>query len=302
MRSERAGSRPERVATARRLACLAVAAGLALAGCTSGTTPPPAASAPAERLPRPEKTVVVVFENKQYSRIIDNPQAPYINQLAKGGASFTRMIANSPASQPNYYQMFSGGNQGRTDNNCYPDKVDAPNLGRALLDKNLGFAGYSEGLPQEGSDACTSGNYARKHNPWAGFANLPPSTNKPFSAFPGDFSTLPTVSFVVPDLCNDMHNEDQGCTIGVGDSWLKANLDAYAQWAMNHNSLLVVIFDEGTREDARIPLVFHGPMVKPGSYSQLLNHYGVLRTLEDMYALPHSGNAASAAPISGIWQ
>jgi serine/threonine protein kinase len=43
-----------------------------------------------------------------------------------------------------------------------------------------------------------SGNYTRGHNPWAYFKNVPPSLNMPFSAFPSDFTKLPTVSIVVP--------------------------------------------------------------------------------------------------------
>ena len=43
----------------------------------------------------------------------------------------------------------------------------------------------------------------------------PASANQPFSAFPGDFTRLPTLSFVVPDLCNDVHD----CSTATGDTW-----------------------------------------------------------------------------------
>lgn len=46
----------------------------------------------------------------------------------------------------------------------------------------------------------------RRNNPWVDFANLPPSVNWPFDAMLTDYADLPTVSFAVPDLCNDMCN------------------------------------------------------------------------------------------------
>jgi acid phosphatase len=35
--------------------------------------------------------------------------------------------------------------------------------------------------------------------------------------------------------------------------------------------------------------------------SQNINHYNVLRTIEDMYGLAPLGKAASATPITSIW-
>jgi hypothetical protein len=37
------------------------------------------------------------------------------------------------------------------------------------------------------------------------------------------------------------------------------------------------------------------------SSSTTCNHYNLLRTLEDMHGTAHAGNAANAAPITGIW-
>src|SRR5436309_5444070 len=42
-------------------------------------------------------------------------------------------------------------------------------------------------------------------------------------------------------------------------------------------------------------------MVKPGQYNEYLDHFGVLRTIEDMYGLPHAGASATATPISDIF-
>jgi acid phosphatase len=43
-------------------------------------------------------------------------------------------------------------------------------------------------------------------------------------------------------------------------------------------------------------------MVKPGRYAGRITHYNVLRTLEDMYGLPHTGHAGSVPPITDCWR
>jgi len=256
-----------------------------------------AATSRAQPLVPPDHVVIVVEENKAYSQIIGSSAAPYINGLVPQGALFTQSFGITHPSQPNYIAFFAGSTLGVTDNSC-PHTFSAPNLGSELLGAGLTFAGYSQGLPSTGSTVCTSGSYMRKHNPWVNFTNVPSSANKPFTSFPSTFTSLPTLSIVVPDQANDMHDG----SITQGDTWLRQNLDAYVQWAKTHNSLFILTFDED--DDAhgnQIATIFVGPMVRPGRYGTRIDHYNVLRTLEDLYGLPHAGNAASAAPIVDIW-
>ncbi|MFD7182699.1 alkaline phosphatase family protein [Streptomyces sp. NPDC059904] len=251
-------------------------------------------------VPTPDHTVVVVFENHAYNQVIGSSSAPYINSLKTNGASLSASYALTHPSQPNYFALFSGATQGITDDSCYtPGFSSQPNLASELIAAGKTWGSYNEGLPSQGSTTCSSGDYARKHNPWFGFSNVPTSTAKTFAQFPSDYSTLPQVSFVVPDLCSDMHD----CSVSTGDTWLKNNLSAYATWAKTHNSLLVVTFDEDNRlAGNKIPTVFYGQQVTPGATSATTyNHYDVLRTIEDMHGLPHAGNAASGKDITGIW-
>jgi hypothetical protein len=249
-------------------------------------------------VPTPDHVVVVVEENQSYSDIIGNSAAPYINSLAAGGALFTNSFAITHPSQPNYLALFSGSTQGVTDDNaCGP--FSGPDLGSALAAAGRTFGGYSEDLPSTGSTVLTSGAYARKHNPWSDFSDVPPSENMPFTSFPTNYASLPTVSFVVPNLNNDMHDG----TINQGDAWLQTNIGAYATWAKTHNSLLIVTWDEDDGSQSnQIPTIFYGQPVKPGNYSEYVDHYGVLRTLEDMYGLSHMNNTAGATPITDAWQ
>jgi phosphatidylinositol-3-phosphatase len=272
-----------------------------------------AAGAAAERVakrpgepPRPDHVVIVIEENKTYAQIIGSTAAPYINRLANDGALFTNAYAISHPSQPNYLALFSGSTHDVPDNRC-PLRLSGENLASALAKKSLSFGIYSESMPSAGFEGCASAMnyYARKHNPavnWQG-VNVAPSANLPFDRFPSDFSRLPTVSMVIPNQTNDMHDgASLAAAIAQGDSWLASHLDAYVQWARTHNSLLVLTWDEDDDSaDNHIATVFAGAMVKRGKYGGRIDHYSVLRTLADMYGLQAPGKAAQAAPVGGIW-
>jgi len=278
---------------------LAVGVGLLSASSTLGGSPP--------HLPRPDHIVMVIEENHSYCQIIDSPDALYINSLAARGAVFTQSFGVTYPSQPNYLALFSGSMQGITDNSC-PHTFTTPNLGHALLAAGLTFAGYSEDLPSVSSLICHVGLYVRKHNPWVNWQDsvtngLPATANLPMMNFPTDFTKLPTVSVIVPNQVNDMHHGKDPEAIQTGDHWLQEHLDAYVQWAQQHNSLLIVTWDEDNKkENNRIATLFVGPMVQAGRYDQRITHENVLRTTEDLYGLSHASSSADAAPITQIWK
>jgi len=258
----------------------------------------PRESEPAALFPRPDHTVVVIMENHQYSEVIGNPTAPYIASLRNEGANFTDSHAVTHPSEPNYLALFEGDTEGLTDDSC-PHTYQAANIASVLLASGQTFLGYSESMPVLGYTGCNSGNYARRHNPWVNYANVPATVNLTFNAFPADYSELPAVAYVVPDLCHDMHD----CSVATGDAWLARELDGYIQWTMNHNSLFILTFDEDNGTAAnQIATIFVGPMVQSGEYPTHIDHYSVLRTLEEMYGVPPTGKAASADPITAIWK
>ena len=263
----------------------------------AGSASPSATGAQPGAVPEPAHTVVVVMENHSYAEIMGNPAAPFINTLAGHGALFTRSYAITHPSQPNYLALFSGGTQGVTDDSC-PNRFTAPNLAAGLRTAGKSFAGYAEDLPGPGSRVCSAGEYARKHAPWTDFSNVPGSSSLPFTSFPADFARLPTVSFVIPNLCHDMHD----CSIAAGDAWLRAQIGGYAGWAMRHHSLLIVTWDEDDGSQGNhIVTIFVGQQVRPGRYAEPLTHYSVLATVEAAYALPRDGQAAAAMPVASIW-
>jgi acid phosphatase len=255
----------------------------------------------AEKLPHPDHVVVVIEENRSFDQIMDKiKKDSYIHALAKRGTLFTQSYAVSHPSQPNYLALFSGSTHGVIDDYC-PFNFTGDNLATALLDKGLTFSSYSEFMPEAGFLKCKSGPYQRKHNPaadWQG-SRLPASVNLTFDDFPKDFSKLPTVSFVIPDQNNDMHDG----SFATADEWLKTHIDPYVEWAFKNNSLLILTWDEDNGATGNhIATIFIGPMVKAGSSAQRIDHYTVLRTLLDFYDLPAVGASAEATPIKGIWE
>jgi hypothetical protein len=287
-----------------------VAALLSVSACTaapqaSSTTPPsPTATAsrtasrpasPTGTTPgRPDHVLIVVFENKTYDQVVGSSQAPYLNSLLPHALLLTDSHGVSHPSQPNYLALFSGSTHGVTSDSCPVRLGNTPNLGRQLLDAGLSFTAFSEDLPQAGFQGCSSDDsYAAKHAPWTAFGNLPASINQPATAFPSNYANLPTVSFLIPNLCNDMHN----CPVATGDAWASTHLGPYLSWADQHNSLLIVTFDEDNGPGDHILTFIAGSNVHSGQFTKAVSHYGVLATVEHLYGLTPLGQAAGQTPI-----
>jgi acid phosphatase len=239
---------------------------------------------------------------------VGSANAPYFNSLIAGGSNFSSFYAITHPSQPNYIHLFAGTNHNVVDNGVPATlPFTAPNLGRAVIDTGRTFMGYSEDLPYVGSNVATSGAYARKHNPWVNWQSEAPGptqllaeANQPFTRFLSDFEagTLPTLSIVVPNLDNDMHDG----TVAQGDAWLEANIKPYADWAIKNNSLLIVTFDEDEGSSRnRIPTVFYGAGVRPGTVATTWTLHHLLRTIGDMYGAAPSGVAIKTRPIVGCF-
>lgn len=315
--------------------------------------------------------VVVIEENHSYTDIIGSSAAPNINALAASGANIVNASTDPNGttsgshslrhpSQPNYLELYSGSNQGTimdgdpgssSEPFSSPPPFTTPNLGAALRNAGYSFATYSQSMPSvgfEGDSYSTDpslNEYQRKHNPVSNWTNdtnptsvqLPSTVNQPFTTFqqiansPGGFANLPTVSFVVPDEQNDMHDG----TIQQGDAWLQTNIiETYLPWAITHNSLLIVTWDEDGLENAtgvqagnttnQVPTIFAGANVQPGNYTETnlnandpdvatsdpgiqtptgtaMDHWNVLSTIEDVFGLAHIGGSINRVPVTDIF-
>src|SRR5258708_15506415 len=243
-----------------------------------------AACAARNDLPGVAHVVVVVLENHSFDQIVHRHRAPFINHLATDGALFVNAFAVSHPSQPNYFALFSGSTQGISDNEDHT--FDEPTLASALNGAGKSFVGYVEtGSP-------------RKHNPWESFVNAR-ATQPNFSEFPRDFTRLPTISFVIPDLNHDVHDG----SARVGDTWLKVHFGGYAEWAKTYNSLLIITFDEDDNSPKNhIPTIIYGAHGRPSEYAKFISHYNELTTLLALYGLTPFAEAATTPPIVPIWK
>ena len=283
-------------------------------------------------VPRPDHVVAIMFENTTYADIIGKLDpvtgAPFQNSLRAVAANMTHSVGYSHPTDPNYLVFFAGAPQGITGNTDprYPSgaNLTTPNLAAQLIAAGLTFGNYQENLGNtvDSMIAYTGQNYPYLYGPdgqyfvdenvvgyWVGTGTnqVPKSVIKDLKDLPADFSQLPTVSFWHAVEDHDGHQGFPNEKVNDPDQWMKRNLSKYVHWAMTHNSLLILTWDESYTATENpnlynhIETLFVGPMVKAGDYGDNISHVNMLRTIEDMYGLPYAGAAASATPITSIW-
>jgi hypothetical protein len=240
--------------------------------------------------------VVVIEENYSGPAIIGGGQAPYLKSLAAQGEYFPNYRGVSHPSEPNYMALFSGSTQ-HTDGSDSCIKTSARSIVGEARAAGISVEGYVEGL-------SSGSNYACRHDPFSQFADARRAETD-FSKFPNSYATLPKLSFVVPNLTDDMH--DNG--IGPGDRWARAHLNGYAQWAKTHNSLLIVMSDEndgdpnysanqpGENGNGALAMVVGARIPAAKVAAGRFDHYSMLRTLEDLFGLGHLGASAGASDM-----
>ena len=155
-------------------------------------------------------------------------------------------------------------------------------------------------MPSTCSGATTSGLYALKHNPATPFASVFKDATtcshvRPYTQF--DPTSMPKVSFIAPNLCNDEHD----CAISTGDSWLKANVGPM----LSAGATVVLTYDEGsssagingTSGGGNIYTVVVGPGVSARVDSGQYNHYSLLAAIEKRFGLTRLNGAGGATPL-----
>jgi hypothetical protein len=192
------------------------------------------------------------------------------------------------------------------------------------------------GAPDRTASASARDQYATKHNPFVYFHSIIDERARCAAAvvnlvaLPRDLRSAAgtaNFSFIVPNLCNDGH--DQPCADGRRGGLHE--IDAFLrQWvplitrspAFRDSGLLVITFDESDARGsqgssaccderglpgARYQPGFNGPgggpvgavvlspFVKAGTVSSVpYNHYSLLRTIEAIFALPRLGYAGQS--------
>jgi hypothetical protein len=254
------------------------------------------------------RIAVVVMENKEYGDVAGNPQAPYMNGLASISASATSFYAISHPSLPNYLALIGGDTFGIT-SDCTRCHAAARNLVDQLEETHVSWKAYMEGMPRPCFTGASSGRYAKKHDPFVYFDDDVSDPGRcakvvPLTALSNDeWHGLPDLVWITPDQCNDTHD----CSIKTGDDFLSRLIPPLIK-ALGPNGLLFLTYDEGSSDrgcctDAKGGHVFTivaGPGARPGRFAQPLDHYSVLRAIEDHFGLPHLRHAATAPSMNAL--
>jgi hypothetical protein len=252
--------------------------------------------------------VVIAFENKTAEEVLGHSAAPTFGRLARRYAVLHDYVGVAHPSLPNYLALVSGSTHGIT-SDCTDCTVRGRSLADALEASGRTWKTYAEGLPAPGFTGAFAGRYAKKHNPFVYFHDVVSSPRRlrrvvPLGRIAGDIArrTLPAFSLIVPDQCHDMHD----CPVATGDAWLRAFLPPLLKSPQLRDGVVFIVFDEADSASGgggHLPALVLGPLIRPGSSSvQRLDHYSVLRTIEDGLRLPRLGRSASASPISAIWR
>jgi hypothetical protein len=183
------------------------------------------------------------------------------------------------------------------------------------------------GTPDLTEGATPTDQYATKHDPFVYFHAIIDSAScehvVPLTRLEDALRSgqrTPNYTFIVPNLCHDGH--DRPCANGEPGSLESANtfLQHWVPLIMNSpaykaDGLLIINFDEALTIDAsaccnepsgpntmnpgvngpgggRTGAVMVSRFIKPGTVSNVpYNHYSLLRSVEDMFGLPHLGYA-----------
>lgn len=280
---------------------------------SAGTTTPPPAESPCGWRSEPpatyEHVIWIWMENHTYDQVIGNDAAPYTSTLAGRCGTATDYRSVGSPSLPNYIGATSGGTQGITDDaSPHRHELDTDNLFRQVRATGRRAATYAEAMPAPCAlDA--SGRYAVKHNPAAYYTGADdrdacrhddiPMGTPASGALAADIAhdRLPAFAVLVPDLCNDTHD----CGVRAGDAWLQTWLDrilASGAYADGHTAVFVV-WDEPTP----MPNVVVSPSTPAGTtLGDPVDHYALLRTTEEMLALPLLGAANDASSLRAAFR
>lgn len=274
----------------------------------------------------PAHVIVVMEENYAYAKIIGSSLAPTFTYLSKQSycANMTLATAITHPSEPNYLELFSGSDQGVIADEtgpCSGAPLNDCNLGSSMIQAKYTFAGYSEGQPSVGWISGDQGNYYTKHCPWINWIGhntnadtIPLKDDMPFAPigtyFPDSnhYSSLPTMSWVIPNSIDDMHDGSASSAIPNGDTWFHTNMMPLVRWASNpaNNAVVFIIWDEDDYSSSspsnHIPLLVCSGLVIGGNYNTAVNHYSTLNLWEEMYGLPKCGSSSGASEYpSNMW-
>ena len=264
---------------------------------------PPTNPTAAKKVPRLQRVVIVVMENKGCDEMIGSSEAPYFNGLAAQYSFASNFYALQRPSLPNYLGLTSGTTFGLTDN-CTACSYAAKNIVDQLERAHISWKAYLESMPTpcfRGPEAPN--HYVKEHNPFMYYPNVASNPRRcrhvvPFDRLYKDLAAkaLPRFVWISPNNCHNSHN----CSIGDGDLFLSRLVPRLLR-AVGPRGVIFLTYDEGNDRSGccggaaggRIATVVAGPAARRGVQSALeYDHYSILRTIEEAWRLPRMRGAA----------
>ncbi|MEB2310866.1 MAG: phosphoesterase [Sorangiineae bacterium] len=290
----------------------------------------PAVSAPvpAERAARAraiETVFLIVMENRDFSAIKGNRDAPFINSLLAEGAH-AENYHNVPKgtlhpSEPNYIWLEAGDTLGFVSDAPPGPKNCA--RGRDHLTRQLDAAGidwrsYQEDMKPGACPLTNHGKYAPKHDPMVFFDDVSGKDCRDEQAanclahiFPyQDFAraleegTIGRYNLLIPNLCNIMHDDCGPGPVQQGDDWLRREIPRIrASRAYREGGAIFITWDEGFTGNQPIGMIVLSPFAKVGYANRTpYSHSSTLRTLQTIFGLsPPLGDAANAEALGDLF-
>lgn len=212
---------------------------------------------------------------------------------------------------------------------------DVENIADQMEGAGYTWKGYMDAMkePCQHTDENTveqsQSGYSPRHNPFVYYRSIVDDQERCEAHVVGmgrlwkdlRAGQVPNYSFITPDTCHDGHDHGDPCKEGGGveeaDSFASRTIPRLLRnEAWKEGGLLVLTFDESGIEDDDNPVsaengdpdfgghvytVLVSPNVEPGSkLKETYNHYGLLKTVEDIFCLDYLAGAAGPATRSMI--
>src|SRR5581483_10380786 len=262
---------------------------------------------------------VIVLENHDWSDIVGNPLAPYINNVLLPQAAHAEQYFNPPAlhpSLPNYLWLEAGQSFGVTDDGLPADhhQSTSQHLTTQLEAAGISWKAYEEDISGTSCPLTDSGLYVAKHNPFVYFDDVTDGNSatsahciahvRPYSELASDLqqNTVPRYAFITPNVCHDMHS----CGVDAGDQWLSTELPKILTSAAFAHAAVFITWDESEATggtDGAIGMIALSTAAKAGYGNSIsYTHSSTLRTLQEIFGVtPLLGDAANATDLSDFF-
>ncbi len=244
---------------------------------------------------------VIVMENQGYDNIVGNSDAPYINSLIASYGLATNYNGVAHPSEPNYLALFSGSTQGIADDANHDfagqnlaDQIEEQGKTWMVFAQNVPLDCFKGATATDGADG--PGTYARKHEPAISFTDIStsPSRCSNITDFTHFDPAAADFEFIVPNLCNDMHD----CPVATGDAFLRSFVPTIMNSpAWQEGGVIFIVWDEsdGLVGRNQVPALVISTAVPEGFQSNVAHdHYSLLRTIEDAWGLDCLNKSCSA--------